>query len=238
MARLTSINNTILGAVYDELKKNIISLHLAPGTVISTQEIATKLNVSRTPVREAFLRLQSEDLVETIPQKETIVSRINLKRVEQERFLREALEAAAIPYFLKNCTDDVLMNLRKNIRYQKDCCDRKDYVGFIKQDNEFHRLIFEAASQQLSWNVIMNNNGHYNRIRVLTIQNEETLEGSVRQHEQMIDMMERGQEVELCAEFKDHVRKLNEEKTDLIRKYADYFSDGETPTHGITIGTL
>lgn len=238
MARLTGINNTILGAVYDELKKSIITLRLAPGTVISTQEIATKLNVSRTPVREAFLRLQSEDLVEIIPQKETIVSRIDLKRVEQERFLRESLEVAAIPYFLKRCTDETLDKLRKNVKMQRILCQSKDYVGFIEKDNEFHQLIFEAADQQLSWNVIVNNNGHYNRIRTLTVQNEATLEGSVAQHEEMIEMIERKQELELCEEFKLHVRKLNEEKTELLQLYADYFSDGTASNHGVTIGTL
>ncbi len=63
--------------VYEELKKNIISMKLEPGQTMSTQEIATRLGVSRTPVREAFLRLQSEGLVEMIPQRETMVSRIH-----------------------------------------------------------------------------------------------------------------------------------------------------------------
>lgn len=78
--------------VYEELKRNIMSMKLEPGQTMSTQEIATKLNVSRTPVREAFLRLQSEGLVEMIPQRETMVSKISLKRVEQEKFIRECLE--------------------------------------------------------------------------------------------------------------------------------------------------
>lgn len=238
MARLTGINNTVLGAVYSELKKSIITLTLAPGTVISTQEIATKLNVSRTPVREAFLRLQSEDLVETIPQKETIVSRIDLSRVEQERFLRETLEVAAIPYFLNRCTQETFDKLRKNVKMQRILCRDRDYASFIEKDNEFHQLIFETADQQLSWNVIINNNGHYNRIRTLTVQNDATLEGSVAQHEQMIEMMEKGLETELCEEFKSHVRKLNEEKAELIRLHADYFSDGMEKKRSIVIGSL
>ena len=75
--------------VYEELKKNIISMRLEPGQTMSTQEIATKLGVSRTPVREAFLRLQSEGLVEMIPQRETMVSRIHIRRVDQEKFIRD-----------------------------------------------------------------------------------------------------------------------------------------------------
>lgn len=86
--------------VYEELKKNIMSLRLKPGQAMSTQEMATRLKVSRTPVREAFLHLQSEGLVEMIPQRETIVSKIDLKRVEQEKFIRECLELGVIDQFL------------------------------------------------------------------------------------------------------------------------------------------
>ena len=111
MTRVTNTSNTVNGAVYEELKRSIITLRLAPGTEMSTLEIATKLNVSRTPVREAFLRLQNEDLVEMVPQKQTIVSRINLDRVEQERFLRESLEAAAIPLVLSRYTPDMVAKL-------------------------------------------------------------------------------------------------------------------------------
>jgi len=64
-------------------------LQLKPGTAMSTQEIADKLHVSKTPVREAFIRLQREGLVEIFPQKQTVVSRIDLKRTAQERFIRE-----------------------------------------------------------------------------------------------------------------------------------------------------
>lgn len=90
--------------VYEELKKNIMLMKLKPGQAMSTQEMATKLNVSRTPVREAFLRLQSEGLVEMIPQRETMVSKIDLKRVDQEKFIRESLELGVINNFLEKRT--------------------------------------------------------------------------------------------------------------------------------------
>ena len=54
--------NTVQNAVYQELKKGIMTLRLVPGTEMSTQEIATKLQVSRTPVREAFIQLQKEGI--------------------------------------------------------------------------------------------------------------------------------------------------------------------------------
>lgn len=66
-------NNSIRENVYHIIKTNIANLQLAPGTTVSTQELAEKLNVSRTPVREAFIRLQKEDLVVIAPQKNTMV---------------------------------------------------------------------------------------------------------------------------------------------------------------------
>ncbi len=98
-------DNSIRENVYRIIRENITSLQLAPGTTVSTQELAAKLQVSRTPVREAFIRLQKEDLVEITPQKGTMVSRIDLTRAEKERFIRESLETAILPLFLQNCTE-------------------------------------------------------------------------------------------------------------------------------------
>ncbi len=71
--------------VYRTLRDEILSMVLKPGTIISTQEIAGLLGVSRTPVREAFIRLQGENLLDVAPQKGTAVALIDLDRVYQER---------------------------------------------------------------------------------------------------------------------------------------------------------
>ena len=238
MTRVTNTSNTVNGAVYEELKRSIITLRLAPGTEMSTQEIATKLNVSRTPVREAFLRLQNEDLVEMVPQKQTIVSRINLDRVEQERFLRESLEAAAIPLVLSRYTPDVVAKLKENIVEQKRARDAHDYALFIDHDNRFHKILFAAAGQALSWRVIISNNGHYNRLRTLSVQNDETITSAICQHERMVEQIKQQQADQLCAEFRDHVRKINREKQEFLKLYPDYFSTGNERYVGFTLGTL
>jgi len=68
--------------IYRVLRNNIIDLNLRPGEIISENEIANTLSVSRTPTREAFSKLASEELLEVYPQKGTKVSYIDLKRVE------------------------------------------------------------------------------------------------------------------------------------------------------------
>ena len=204
---------------------------------MSTQEIATKLKVSRTPVREAFLRLQREGLVETIPQRETMVSLIDLKRVEKERFIRESLELAVIDQFLEHCNQSHFNMLREKIAEQRQCWREKRYADFVNCDNMWHKIIFEAAEQDLAWETLMNVNGHYNRIRVLTVQVEKTTEGVIQQHSKIVDLLEQGRANDVRAEMTDHLTKLNVEKLNLVRIFPNYFKTSDEP-NGIQLGSL
>ncbi len=232
-------NHTVQDAVYQELKKGIMTLYIAPGTEMSTQEIATKLNVSRTPVREAFIRLQREGLVKaSIPQKGTIVSKINVERVGQERFLRESLELGVVEPFLKRASAADFKQLRRNIQEQDVYYKERKYVEFVQCDDRFHKLLFDVAGQQLSWEIISNFNGHYNRMRILTIQNEDTITGTIEQHVKIVDLMEQGNGDSVQKELRNHVRKLLYEKAGLLEKYPDYFVLEEEEATGILIGSL
>ncbi|KAE9634505.1 FCD domain-containing protein [Defluviitalea raffinosedens] len=215
--------NTVQGAVYLTLRNNIMNLQLKPGTVMSTQEIATKLNVSRTPVREAFIRLQREGLVEIFPQKETVVSKINLDRVRQERFIRENLEMAVMNLAIQNYMPEDIVKLRKNIQAQKDLCQSKDYIGFLNMDTQFHKTFYEISKQQLAWETIKNVNGHYNRIRLMTTWSEEIIINSIKQHENIVNALEKKDIELLQKEVKYHLEKLIIEKNDIIKQYPEYF---------------
>lgn len=236
MARANK-DDSVQGAVYRTLKEGIMTLRLAPGTVMSTKEMAERLNVSRTPVREAFIRLQSEELVDIIPQRETTVSRIDLKRVEQERFVRESLELSVVDRFLENCRPEHFALLRESIEEQKRFYDEKQYADFVDSDNRMHQLFFDVAGQHLAWELIMNFNGHYNRIRILTVRVEDTIVNTIRQHMKIVDLMEQGQIEQVRHELNEHVKRINFEKADLVHRFPDYFKTGDEPV-GIQIGSL
>ena len=114
-------------AVYTVLKEGIMTLSLPPGTAMSTQEVATRLNVSRTPVREAFIRLHEEGLVDVFPQRQTIVSRIDFRRVMQERFIRESLETAALHLFMETRSEEYLARMQEEIALQELCQKEKRF---------------------------------------------------------------------------------------------------------------
>jgi len=82
--------------VYDLLRDAIIQLKLRPGNPLSESELAKRLDVSRQPVREAFIKLAEAGLVEVRPQRGTYVLMISRREVETARFVREAVEVAFV----------------------------------------------------------------------------------------------------------------------------------------------
>src|SRR6478672_13792128 len=80
----------------DTLRRRIISLQLPPGEPLSENELAQELGVSRTPVRESLILLREEGLVQVFPQIGSFVSLVDLARVSEAQFVREAIECASL----------------------------------------------------------------------------------------------------------------------------------------------
>ncbi|MCI8576400.1 MAG: GntR family transcriptional regulator [Lachnospiraceae bacterium] len=224
--------------VYEELKKNIISMKLEPGQTMSTQEIATKLNVSRTPVREAFLRLQSEGLVEMIPQRETMVSRIDVRRVSQEKFIRECLELGVIDMFLERRSQEHVRKMNELISTQKQCAGARDFVGFLEADDRFHKVLFDVAGQKMAWETIASRNGHYNRLRILYVQTEDVTDSSIRQHTEIVELLKTKEQERIRKAMASHIRRFDVDQAGLITVYPDYFGTREQYDRERRIGVL
>lgn len=215
----SSVRNT----VYYVIRNNIMTLQLKPGTIISTQEVAKKLNVSRTPVREAFIRLQQDGLVDIFPQRETIVSKINLERLHQEFFLRQSLECAIMERAMRNVSQKNIAPIRENIAEQIHALKKTDFGIFMKLDNEFHKLIFDLAGMPLVWDTIQNMNGHYDRVRLISLWNNVIFENLLKEHQLILTAIEE-HSLSLAKKYvKNHLRKLDSQLDGFIEQYPDYF---------------
>ncbi len=221
--KASSISNT----VYDLLYKNIVNLNLPPGTTISEKEIAEKLNVSRTPVREAFIKLSQEALVNIIPQKGTIVSRIDLARVQEERFLRESLEFSVVDLFVKSKTDSGLLKMNQMIEKQKKALKNLEILEFINYDDEFHRIMFEETNKLLCYNLIKSFSSHYRRIRYLSLKIENIPANVISQHEDLVQALKENNSAKAQSILRKHIQKLIFEKEEIFTVYPDYFQKEE-----------
>jgi DNA-binding GntR family transcriptional regulator len=215
---------SIQDAIYNSLRKNIINLRLEPGKSISEKEIALRYKVSRTPVREAFIHLAKEGLVQVIPQKETVVSLIDWSRLEQEFFLRESLEAAVLESFVKKSGPEHFALMEHLIEEQSAAFEAADYIKFLDTDDNFHHVFFEPAGQDLSWEVMQSMNGHYRRVRLLKIRLKGIAVGVVVQHRKILSAL-RKKDLPAARELlKEHLHQLDVEEGLLKENFPQYFA--------------
>lgn len=217
--RTGNVSNTIYSILY----KNIVNLNLVPGTLMSEKEIAEKMNVSRTPVREAFIKLSKEALVSIYPQKGTFVSKIDLSRVQEERFLRESLEFQVLEDFIANHSEENIDSLLKCLEYQKQSLESDDVVKFIEYDDQFHSIFFLATNKARCYGVIKSFSGHYRRIRYLSLSISGVSDENLIQHLDLVGAIRRGALDEARNILKKHLRKLIIEEDNICLKYPEYF---------------
>ena len=211
--------------VYRTLRDKIVSMELKPGTIISTQEIADSMSVSRTPVREAFIRLQREDLLDVTPQRYTVVSKINMDRVYQERFIREALEIEVAQKFIEVATPEVLARMRRNIEKQYAAIEEQRYVDYLELDNALHQTAFTETHEDLGRSIVQQMNGHYDRIRLISAWEGQIVYTAMQEHEKYVDYIERKDALHARKLLRSHLQALRMQEEILLTNWSEYFND-------------
>ncbi|MFB9828845.1 GntR family transcriptional regulator [Lederbergia wuyishanensis] len=208
---------------YKKLKMKILNLELEPGTKISEKEIADEFNVSRTPVREAFMKLAQEELLDIIPQSGTIVSRINLDYVEEGRFIREKIEKEIVMLACKEFPDDYLFRLETNLALQELCIGKNNFYQLYELDEEFHRILFSGVGKARTWKMLQLLNSHFNRLRLLRLSKDSNWESIISQHKKIYKLIIEKNPEEASQMMERHLQMAVFEKEMLKEKYPHYF---------------
>ncbi len=209
--------------VYETLKKSIILLTLKPGQSLTEQEIAEKLSVSRTPVREAFIRLAQEGLLETYPQRGTVVSLIDLERVDEARFMRRTLEKAILRLACESFPKELVFDLRSNLALQEVCLRERNFLRLFELDEDFHRLIYRGCRKERIWDLIAQMNADFRRIRVLKLSLGIGVGEVVKQHQDIAEAILNHDAGRIEELVETHLRQNDPDFERLQREYPEYF---------------
>jgi DNA-binding GntR family transcriptional regulator len=218
-------NNSLNDVTYNKIREDIMNMTLEPGTDVSVQKLSERYGVSRTPVREAVVRLQLTDLVEIYPQRKTVVSQINLKRVHEEWFIRTSLESAVVDEFIRKCSELVADTMQELVNKQKKYMDKDRFREFYCKDNRFHELIFETAGEGLAWHTIENVASHYNRIRLLHGKMMGADQIGIAHHEKMVEAARKRDAQAMRNVVMEHSEKLMEIIISMSKEYPHFFSN-------------
>ncbi len=130
--------------------------------------MADFLSVSRTPVREAFIRLAEDGLLDILPQKGSVVSLIDLDQAQEARFVRLAVEREILK---EACTRNLstFKDIEENLAWQEECGGKGAYDQLLLADNEFHRILYRICHKERVWDAIKKLDYNYDRLRVMTL---------------------------------------------------------------------
>lgn len=225
------VPRTIAQRIYAELHDSIILLDPPPGATLDVHAIATKLGVSRSPVRDALMRLAGDGLVDIMPQRGTCVSRIDLARAHEERFLRESLEVPSVSLLVANPDPGNFARYRDElataIGRQRLAIERDDLAAFLSGDDEFHRAIFCGAGKSRCWEAVRSMSGHYRRLRFLALSKRAATKDLIVEHENLFRHIVSRDGAAALDLIRRHLARVDLDESSLRVDYPGFFTEGE-----------
>ena len=204
------------------IKYNIISLELAPGSMVSENELATEMGVSRTPVREALIELSNLKVVEIIPQKGSVISLIDSALVEEARFIRLILENAIVEIACDVATQENLLALDGNLRLQDFYLEHPAMDKQLQLDNEFHELLFNICKKKFTYDLLSGMMTHFDRVRtlsILVINDNKT----IFDHHTLADAIKNKDKQVARDIITKHLSRYKIDEVELKKQYPNYF---------------
>ncbi|WP_405406094.1 GntR family transcriptional regulator [Paracoccus sp. Ld10] len=208
--------------VHEWLYRCVLRGDLLPGTRLSETEIAAQVNLSRQPVREAFIRLAADGLAEVRPQRGTYIGRISMRAVLSARFIREAVESDLARQVANTRPD--LAAMASELIEQERCDVASDVPGFIESDDRFHRSMALAASQAGVWQDLERLKAQMNRLRHLSMRVFDRSE-TIAQHRAILTALQAGDADAAEGAIRIHLQQMLTELPQMAAAHPDYFTD-------------
>ncbi|GIQ67915.1 GntR family transcriptional regulator [Xylanibacillus composti] len=226
---LPAPRKTLGDHIYEQLREQIVHLQLEPGQMIYENEVADSLQVSRTPVREAFRLLANESLIDVLPQRGTRISLISVQKVSEARFVREHLESGAFQFAAREWSEQAAVayepKLIDLLERQRAAAEQHDAAGLLTLDETFHETVMRMTGNETLLQIIHQMRAHMNRARFLSLTAIHQMDQIIDEHEQLLDSIRARDETKTASMLADHLRKLDIHLPQLRAEYPHYFCD-------------
>lgn len=191
--------------VYEGLRKSIISGIIPVGERIVEKEYAERLNISRTPVREAIRRLEEEELVENIPRSGVVIKRISAEDVIEIYKIRHYLEVLATINAMENITAKEIDELERLL----DLTEQKNKEGDVKEVirlfGEFNSLIYKASRMKRLASMISKLNEYIQKFRDISVTDNKRREKALIEHREILKAISEKNTVDIDEIIKKHL---------------------------------
>lgn len=191
--------------VFNTLRQAILRGELKPGERLIEIQLANKLGVSRTPIREALRKLELEGLVNMVPRKGAEVADITEKSLRDVLEVRKALEELSVQLACEKITEEEIEELKRVAERFKDTLDDQDVTKIAEADVAFHDVIYTATDNQKLILLLNNLREQMYRYRVEYLKKEEAYPQLIAEHEELIDNISKRNKEEATRIMCEHI---------------------------------
>ena len=215
---------TTASGIYERLLASIVALDLVPGTALQEKLLATQFGVSRTPVREAVIRLAEAGLVDIFPQSGTFVSRIPLSAIPEAVIVRKALEGATVEMAAAVATPADIARLDAIIARQAAFSAIGDTNDFHGVDEAFHEAIAAISRHPGIWRVVRQSKWQIDRARRLTLPAPGRMDHVIDEHRTVRDAIARHDAAAARTAMMEHLGAVIVDIEELVERRPEYFA--------------
>lgn len=200
--------------VFHTLREAILKGELKPGERLMELQLASKLGVSRTPIREAIRMLEQEGLAVTIPRKGAEVAKMTEKDMEDVLQIREVLDELAVSLACDNISEEEMQELERNMIRFENSIKSGDLKSLAQTDVEFHDVIYRATGNTKLITMLNNLREQIYRYRVEYLKDEKAYPVLMKEHRAIVAALKRRDKAKVTEAMKVHV----ENQADVVKK--------------------
>ncbi|EYT95444.1 GntR family transcriptional regulator [Enterococcus mundtii] len=218
------MGNNLQQQAYEAIRQQIIYSELAPGSKISDRILEEQLTIGRTPIREALIQLRNQELIKTIPQSGTYISKIDIRSADLARYMREKLEQPILQECSAKMNDTAQQRLEMILEQTDQAILAQDKKTFFLLDKAFHQMCYKVAGKEEIWPWLESYSTHLDRFRWLRLTISELDWGRVLdEHQILLRAMKEHALDEVGFLCNLHLHMIIEEQEQVILHYPNYF---------------
>ncbi|MCI9178703.1 MAG: GntR family transcriptional regulator [Lachnospiraceae bacterium] len=191
--------------VFNTLRQAILKGELEPGERLMEIQLAERLGVSRTPIREAIRKLELEGLVLMIPRKGAEVAEISEKSLREVLEVRRSLEELAIELACQRITPEELTALEEAENRFARAVEDGEVMAIAESDENYHELIYQATANDRLVQILNNLREQMYRYRLEYIKDEDRRQILVVEHEHILRAVRRRDIADAKSAVREHI---------------------------------
>jgi DNA-binding GntR family transcriptional regulator len=205
MEQILTQHPSLSDRIFEIMEEAILSGSIRPGERIIETELAKKLGISKSPVREALKKLEGEGIVQLVPRKGFFVRNIDRKSIDDLCDVMFIIELAAARLSLKKKTEAVCKKIDEILDQMKRHLRTRDYASYVLANRQFHGLFYDLTENEWILKISQMFFKEADMLRSLSLYTSDRFSRSIEEHDAIADAYKKGDEERLERAVKKHL---------------------------------